>query len=45
MFVETDETEGIVETVPEWTFQSVTDASAAADWRLGTTSSTGDDWP
>jgi len=45
VFVGTDETDGIAETVPEWTFQSVTDAATAADWQLGTTSSTGDDWP
>ena len=45
VFVGTDETGGVAETVPDWIFQSVTDAATAADWRLGTTSSTGDDWP
>jgi len=45
VFIGTDETDGIAETVPEWTFQSVTDAATAADWQLGTTSSTSDDWP
>ena len=45
VFVGTDETDGVVETVPDWTFQSVTEAATAADWRLGTTSATGDDWP
>jgi DNA-binding response OmpR family regulator len=44
VFVGTDETGGVAETVPDWTFQSVNDAATAADWRLATTSSTGDDW-
>jgi hypothetical protein len=43
VFVGTDETDSVVETVSDWTVQSVTDAATAADWRLGTTSSTDDD--
>ncbi|RLM83954.1 hypothetical protein D3D02_15805 [Halobellus sp. Atlit-38R] len=45
VFVGADETSGVVEMVTDWTFQSVTDAATAADWRLETTFSTGDDWP
>ncbi len=45
VFVGTDETGGVVEMVPDWTFRTVTDAATAADWQLGTTSATGDDWP
>ena len=44
VFVTTDETDGIVETVPEWTFQSLTDAARAADWPLATDFSA-NDWP
>ena len=45
VFVGTDETGSVVETVPDWTFQSVTDAATAANWQLTTVSSTDDDWP
>jgi hypothetical protein len=45
VFVGTDETDGIVETVPEWTFQSLIDAATAADWRLESASTVDDDWP
>jgi len=45
VFVGTDETSGVVETVPDWTFQSATDAATAANWQLTTISSTDDDWP
>ena len=45
VFVGTDETGRVVETVPDWTFQSVTDAATAANWQLTTVSSTDDDWP
>jgi hypothetical protein len=45
VFVGTDETDGIVETVPEWSFQSLTDAATAADWRLESASTVDDDWP
>jgi hypothetical protein len=44
VFVGTDEVRGLAKSVPDWTFQSVTDAAADADWRLGSVSS-GDDWP
>ena len=36
VFVGADETSGAVETVPDWTYQSVADAAIAADWRLST---------
>jgi len=45
VFVGTVETSEIVERVPHWSCQSVTDAATAAEWQLGTASSTGDDWP
>lgn len=45
VFVGTDETSKVMETVPEWTFRSVTDAATAADWQLGATPSAADDWP
>jgi hypothetical protein len=45
VFVGTGETSGVVKTVPEWTFRSVTDAATAADWQLATPSSATDDWP
>jgi hypothetical protein len=45
VFVGTGETSGVVKTVPEWTFRSVTDAATAADWQLATPSSANDDWP
>ena len=45
VFVGTDETDGIVETVPEWTFQSLTDAATAADWRLESAPTVDDGWP
>jgi len=44
VFVGAEEASGVVKTVPDWTFQSVTDAAADADWRLGSVSA-GDDWP
>jgi len=34
VFVGVDETSEIVERVPDWTFQSVTEAAGAADWQL-----------
>ncbi|WP_449406654.1 DUF7124 domain-containing protein [Natrinema saccharevitans] len=45
VFVGLDETRERGERVPDWAYQSVTEAATAADWRLGTTSSTGDDGP
>ena len=45
VFVGTDETSEVVETVHDWAFQSVTDAATAADWQLVTTSAADDDWP
>ncbi|OYR69967.1 DUF7124 domain-containing protein [Halorubrum ezzemoulense] len=45
VFVGTDETSRVVETVPDWTFQLVTDAAGTADWEIKTTSSTGGNWP
>ncbi|QAU12021.1 hypothetical protein EKH57_04245 [Halorubrum sp. BOL3-1] len=45
VFVGTDDTGGAVETVPDWTYQSVTDAATAADWRLATPSTVDRDWP
>lgn len=45
VFVGIDEPSRARETVPGWTFQSVTDAAAAADWRVGTTPSAEDEWP
>jgi hypothetical protein len=45
VFVGTDETDGVVEGMSDWTFQSVTDAATAAEWQIGTTSSTDDEWP
>ena len=44
VFVGTEETSEIVERVPHWTFQSVTEAAGAADWQLASVSSA-DDWP
>ena len=45
VFVGTDGTGGAVEKVPDWTYQSVADAAAAADWRLVTPSTEDRDWP
>ena len=45
VFVGTVETSEIVERVPHWSYQSVTDTATAAEWQLETASSTGDDWP
>ena len=45
VLVGTDETARVVETVPDWTFQLVTDAAGTADWEIETTSSTGGNWP
>jgi len=45
VFVGADETSGAVETVPDWTYQSVADAATAADWRLSTPSTVDRDWP
>jgi len=45
VFVGTEETSEIVERVPHWTFQSVTEAAGAADWQLVATSAVDDDWP
>jgi len=45
VFVGTDETSGTVEAVPDWTYQSVTDAATAADWQLTTTAPVDRDWP
>lgn len=44
VFVGTDETSETVKRVPDWTYQSVTDAARAADWLLATDSSA-NDWP
>ncbi|KTG10561.1 hypothetical protein AUR64_07770 [Haloprofundus marisrubri] len=44
VFVGTDETSDVAKTVPDWTYQSVTDAAKAADWPLATDSSA-NDWP
>jgi hypothetical protein len=44
VFVGVDENSEAVKTVPDWTYQSVTDAARAADWPLGTESSA-NDWP
>ena len=45
VFIGTDETSGAVETVPDWTYQSVADAATAADWKLSTPSTVDRDWP
>jgi len=45
VFVGTDDTSEIVDRVPNWSYQSVTEAATAADWRLATTSAADDDWP
>jgi len=45
MFVGTNETSGIVEAIPDWTFRSVVDAATAADWQLAATTTAADDWP
>jgi hypothetical protein len=44
VFVGTDETTEAVEELPDWSYQSVTDAARAADWALSSDSAT-DDWP
>jgi hypothetical protein len=43
VFVGTDETHGVVETVPEWSYRSVIEAASAADWGLATVSTADDD--
>lgn len=45
VFVGTEESSEVVETVPEWKFLIITDAATAADWRVETTSSADDEWP
>jgi len=45
VFVGTDETSEAVETVPDWTYQSIADAAADADWKLATASAVDRDWP
>ncbi|QOS14059.1 uncharacterized protein HfgLR_24375 (plasmid) [Haloferax gibbonsii] len=45
VFVGTDETSEVVTRVPDWTYQSVTDAAAAADWRLTSTIDADEEWP
>ena len=45
VFVGVEETSEIVERVPHWIFQPVTEAAGAADWQLVATSAVDDDWP
>ena len=45
VLVGTDETAGVVGTVPDWTYQSVTGAAKAAGWQLESVSTADDDWP
>jgi hypothetical protein len=45
VFLGTDETSGVVETVPDWSFQSVSEAARAADWQLATVPPAVEDWP
>ena len=44
VFVGTDEASEVVQGLPDWSYQSVTDAARAADWPLVTDSSA-NDWP
>ncbi len=45
VLVGTDETAGVVGTVPDWAYQSVTEAAKAAGWQLESVSTADDDWP
>ena len=45
VLVGTDETAGVVGTVPDWAYQSVTEAARAAGWQLESVSTADDDWP
>lgn len=45
VLVGTDETAGVVGTVPDWVYQSVTEAAKAAGWQLESVSTADDDWP
>lgn len=45
VFVGTDETSGAVGTGSGWTYRSIADAAAAADWKLVTASAGDRDWP
>ena len=45
VLVGTDETAGVVGTVPDWVYQSVTEAVKAAGWQLESVSTADDDWP
>jgi len=45
VFVGTDETARVVETAPDWAYQSVTEAAKAAGWQLESVSTADDDWP
>lgn len=44
VLVGTDETAGVVGTVPDWAYQSVTEAAKAAGWQLESVSTADDDW-
>ncbi|RDZ35705.1 hypothetical protein C5B89_18505 [Haloferax sp. Atlit-47N] len=45
VFVGTEETSEVVTRVPDWTYQSVSDAAAAAGWQLATTIAADEAWP
>ncbi|TKX40063.1 hypothetical protein [Halorubrum sp. CGM4_25_10-8A] len=45
VLVGTDETAGVIGTVPDWAYQSVTEAAKAAGWQLESVSTADDDWP
>lgn len=45
VLVGTDETAGVAGTVPDWVYQSVTEAAKAAGWQLESVSTADDDWP
>ena len=43
VLVGTDETAGVIGTVPDWAYQSVTEAAKAAGWQLESVSTADDD--
>ena len=45
VLVGTDETAGVIGTVPDWAYQSVMEAAKAAGWQLESVSTADDDWP
>jgi hypothetical protein len=45
VYVGTEQSSDVISRVADWSYQSVTDAAAAANWRIETPTSTADDWP